>query len=465
MRDHWAVLEGWAVDSGTDSIGVRAHLERTRANTNLVQGVVSPALENGLGSLSFSYAASGGKVVYGVERSDEGNYHNWTPVAVYTNGAGASGERYVKIGKYFAGRLRVRIYGSAAEVANLLEKNPDCGYDPAWGWTDMSAKLIVDKLRAKDYPEDVNDNAWNAYNLLITDDAPDGQIYNNSGKSCFFNNHPTNDVYGAEEFRDDAPYLESPPLRGVGVGEIAFQYRLVPGTADAGADGHLVIKVAPSRDTPLAEWKTITNLVVSADGTAFMKFDNEKIFDEKNFVVRFYNPEVPGTPRPRIVIDNVLVTAPARASFKFEYVKLLPVQPLVGTNTIVEAKIMREIMNPKKIHIYCSYHKYGQGEQWGVENWFDPLTSDTVELESVGDKVYRTPADRGIPDTFAVDDIVEFVVWGVHDAIDLNAGDPPIRQGEETFETPAWYRTLDLLENEFVAMDQNVDKKAEGWSP
>ncbi len=466
MRQRWAILEGWATNNTAFKIGVE--FERSRANTNLVQGIVSPELENGMGSCSFSYFVSGGKVVYGIESTTEGDYHSWTPVAVYTNVAGDSGERYAKVGQYYGGRIRCCIYG-AQDVGSLLQKNPDCGYDPAWGFTDDSAKITIDNLRVKDYPEDKNDNAWNAYNLLITGDAPDGQVYNNSGKSCFFNNNPTNGVYGAEEFNEFDPYLESPPLSGVGVGEIAFQYRLVPGTADAGVNGTIVIKVAPRRDTPLAEWKTITNLVVSAGGTAFVKFDNEKIYDEKNYVVRFYNSKLPGT--PRFVIDNVLVTAPARPSFEFDYVRLLPAQPLAGTNTIVEARIMREIMNPQGIKIYVSYHKYDTNnvnDVWGVANWFNPLTSPKVELRSVGDKVYRTQDINGnltgIP-AFDVNDIVEFVVWGVHDAIDVNVGDTAILQAQETFEIPAWYRTADREANEFVPMDLNVDKEAEGWSP
>ena len=306
MSNHWAVLEGWTVRSGAFAIG--ANFDRTRANTNLVQGVVSPVLENGIGPCGFSYAVSGGRVVYGVERTDEDDGHSWTPMAVFANLSGDSGERYVGIGEHFAGRIRVRVYASAAEVEDLLLKNPGCGYDPAWGWTEGEAKLLLDNLRVKDHPEDVEDVAWRAYNLLITDNAPDGQIYCERGKSCFFNNSPTDGVYGIEEFNEDDPYLESPPLRGVGVGEIAFQYRLVPGTGEG--DGHLIVKAAPSRDTPSAEWTTITNLVVSADGTAFVKFEDEEIACETNFVVRFYNSTSPGT--PRIVIDNVLVAAPLR---------------------------------------------------------------------------------------------------------------------------------------------------------
>ena len=462
MRQRWAVFEGWVTNSGAFRVG--AEFERTRANTNLVQGVVSPELLNGIGSCSFSYDVRGGKVVYGVECTATNNYHIWIPVAVYTNAPGDSGERYAKVGKYYSGRIRVRIYG-ANDVGSLLAANEDCGYEPAWGYTDEAAKIKIDNLRVKDYPKDENDNAWNAYNLLITGDAPDGQVYNNSGKSCFFNNSPTDGVYGAEEFTEFDPYLESPPLSGVGVGEIAFQYRLVPGTAQANTDGTLVIKVAPRRDTPLNEWKTITNLVVSSSGTAFVKFDNEKIFDENNYVVRFYNSKLPNT--PRIVIDNVLVTAPARPSFEFEYVKLLPEQPLAGTNTVVEAKIMREVMNPKGIRIYVSWHKYDTNnvnDVWGVANWFNPLTSPKVELRSVADKVYRTPEGSGIP-AFDVDDIVEFVVWGVHDDINVNAGDSPIKQDETTFEVPEWYRTVDFDYKEVVAMDMNVDKEEEGWSP
>ncbi len=466
MKEKWAVLEGWTEKSGAFQIG--ANFDRTRANTNIIQGVVSPELVNGIGSCSFSYAASGGKVVYGVERSNYHDYNNWTPVAVYTNAAGQSGERYAKVGEYFSGRIRVRVYG-AHEVSDLLTRNPDCGYDPAWGGSDDNAKLLIDNLRVKDYPEDVNDNAWNAYNLLITGEpafVDAGLVFNNTGKSCFFNNNPTNGVYGAEEFTEDDPYLESPPLREVGVGEIAFQYRIVPGTAAAGTDAHIVVKVAPRRDTPLAEWKTITNLTISASGTAFVKFDNEKIFDERNFVVRFYNSKLPGT--PRFVIDNVLVTAPARPSFEFEYVHLLPAQPLAGTNTAVEAKIMREIMNPKNIKVYVSYHKYDTNDVndvWGVANWFDPLTSPKIELRAVGEKVYRTPDGTGIPDNFSVNDVVEFVVWGVHADINLNAGDTAIVQGRETFELPSWYRKLDLVQAEILPMDMNEDKALEGWSP
>ena len=464
MRDRWAVLEGWTTKSTSGSL-IGVNLVRTRANTNLVQGIVSPAMTNGIGSMNFSYSVTGGKVVYGIERSDRGNYHSWTPVAVFSSNAGASGEQYVKIGEYFGGRVRMRVYGENdipellnAEVA-LQDLGLTCGYTESMGYTDPGATIFVDNLKCKDYPEDINGNAWNAYNLLITSEAPDGQIYNNAGKSCFFNNSQTSGGYGAEQFLDDDPYLESPPLRGVGIGEIAFQYRQVPGTGTG--NGNIIIKVAPDRDFPTNRWVTLTNVTVSASGNAFVKFDNEKIFDEQNYVVRFYNSTAAGT--PKFILDNVLITAPARASFEFEYVKLLPEQPLVGSNVVVEAKIMREILSPKNIRVFCSYHTYEPGEKWGYKNWFDPVRSPRVELFNMGNKIYRS-VGGGIP-AGNVDEVVEYILWGTHGDIDIGKGDTPIVQSEETFECPEWYKTFDMDRKEVKVMDMNIDHAEDGWSP
>jgi hypothetical protein len=103
---------------------------------------------------------------------------------------------------------------------------------------------------------------------------------------------------------------------------------------------------------------------------------------------------------------------------------------------------------------------------WGVEKWFNPLTSPKVELKSVGDRVYRTPAGSGIPACFAIDDIVEYVVWGVHSAIDLDAHDAPMIQGADTFKNPEWYRKYDPSVNEVVSVNLNsTNVWPNGWSP
>lgn len=489
IRDHWAILEGWVANSGALRIG--ANFVRSRANPSLVQGVVSPVLTNGLGSISFAYSVTGGQVVYGVERTDAGGTdENWTPVAVYRDVPGPSGTRYVKIAAtntvlVTSHRVRVRIYGEG-DVGDLLSKNPECGYDPAWGHTAADAAILIDNLRVKDYPANKNDNAWIAYNLLITEGSStnmnlvagrtlvgSGLIYNNSGKSCFFNNSPTAGTYGSDNFNDDDPYLQTPPLYGVGVGEIAFHYRLVPDAEGNVADGEIRIEVSKVYEREWGhrdgEWTTITNITLSAsgdEGRVFVKFDNPKIFDEDHYVVRFYN--VRNASKSRFVIDNVLVTAPARPSFEFEFVRLSPVQPLAGTNTTVAAKIMRQILNPQNVKVYCSYHVYDRSNDqdvWGYRNWFKTNETGRVQLVSVGGNEYC--ATNGLP-AFDTDDLVEYVVWGVHDEINVNAGDNPIWQGAETFTNPEWYKTFNTTTEKIEPMDENGESDYETghtWSP
>ena len=464
MYDHWAVLEGVVKNAGAFQIG--AEFTRSRANPALAQGVVSPEMTNHIGSISFSYSVggeAGQHVAYAVEYTEEDDYTTWITKAVYTNAVGETGSRYEKIGKYYPGRVRVRILGDG---------------------TDPDATIVIDNLRTKDYPDN-NGNAWVAYNLLITEGNStnmnliagnslinSGLIYNNNGKSCFLNNSQTNGTYGTEVYGEDNPYLQTPPLTGVGVGEITFRYRLVPEADGTVRDGEINIVIGTEYEGEPGkrgdgEWKALTNITLSAtadEGSIFVPFSNDKIFEEDYFVVRFYNSTNTAT-RSRVVIDDVLVTAPARPSFEFEYVLLAPVQPLAGSNTTVEAKIMRQILNPQGIRIFCSWHTYSEGETWGYKNWLDPNdASCRVELAKVGDShVYR--AEGGIPGTNDIDDIVEYVVWGRHAAIDIEHGDPPIVQGLDTFENPEWYKTFNASSMTMSDLDMNADHAQEGWSP
>lgn len=464
MFDHWAVLEGVVKNAGAFQIG--AEFTRSRANPALAQGVVSPEMTNHIGSISFSYSVggeAGQHVAYAVEYTEEDDYTTWITKAVYTNAVGETGSRYEKIGKYYPGRVRVRILGDG---------------------TDPDATIVIDNLRTKDYPDN-NGNAWVAYNLLITEGnstnmnlvagrtlVDSGLIYNNNGKSCFLNNSQTNGTYGTEVYGEDNPYLQTPPLTGVGVGEITFRYRLVPEADGTVRDGEINIVIGTEYEGEPGkrgdgEWKALTNITLSAtadEGSIFVPFSNDKIFEEDYFVVRFYNSTNTAT-RSRVVIDDVLVTAPARPSFEFEYVTLAPIQPLAGSNTTVEAKIMRQILNPQGIRIFCSWHTYSEGETWGYKNWLDPNdASCRVELAKVGDShVYR--AEGGIPGTNDIDDIVEYVVWGRHAEIDIEHGDPPIVQGLETFENPEWYKTFNASSMTMSDLDMNADHVQEGWSP
>ena len=420
----WTILEGWTTNT---FVGSEVIFDRSRANTNLVQGLLTPVLTNGLGSVTFTYRVTGqGQAVYAVERTAERMIDTWETVAVYTNSARESGSRYTKIATTMKGRGRIRI--------RLLDE------------TSKSAALHIDNVIAKDYPPRDN-TTWLAYNARITDKIDDPTlIYNGTGKSAFLNNDTRKDVVGTEVLQEHEPFIQSPEV-GTGIGEISFVYR--PFTP--GQQSEIIVKVAPSENIPESEWKVVTNLTVSGDAS-YIQFSDPTIFDIHDKVLRIYAKT--GSPG-RFAIDNILVTEPVRAGYEIFDVRLLPEQPISGKNTTVEAEIGRFMMDPKDIELYVSY-RLG-ADDWGYTNWWKRADSaNRARLYRVGpegSRLYRTADNLGIPAS-ATDDIVQYVVWGIHSEIDQYSSDV-IFQGTNTFANPEWYGKFDL----------NEKHASEGWSP
>jgi hypothetical protein len=418
----WAVLEGMV----TNALSVRGndvHLERSRANPSLDQALVSPVLTNGIGILNFVYTVSGGTAIYAVERTDEGVQQNWTTIATFTNTVGQTGTRYVAVRENFTGRIRIRMLATS----------------------NINAKLMIDDAEARDYPPR-DDTTWQAYNVLVTD-LQTNRLY--SGQSCYLNNSATAGVGGTGvALSEHQPFVQTPSV-GTGIGEIAFWYRSWSGTPTT-----LTLKVAPTPDTPDANWVLITNLTVS--GTSYVYFNNPNIYDLDNHVLRVYSST---NGADRICIDNVLVTEPVRASFEIQSVRLDPAQPLVNAPVAVEVDIGRFLMNPKNVRVYLSYH--AGSNDWGTANWWTPEntpTSRRLELLAIapGSRTYRTPSGTPIPASFTIDSVVQYLAWGTHYEVDANASNPSmIVQGTAPFVNPAWYAPINL----------NSNYVTKGWSP
>lgn len=431
----WAVLEGWVTNALTSSgvadptRGNEVVFDRSRANTNLVQALVSPVLTNGIGSISFTYEAkSGSKIVYAVERSEESLPNKWITMNVYTNASGDTGSRYVKVAESFEGRIRVRM---------SEESDPD-------------AAISFDNFLAKDYPPR-DATTWQAYNAKITGtDTEGGRLFNGLGRTAFLNNSATDQVVGNEILDEYQPFIQTPSV-GTGIGEIAFQFRAYT----EGEAALLVVKGAPSAETPEENWVTITNFVVTSGEWDY--FDNEKIYDLQNKVVRFYsvtnNIHYPG----RVCLDNVLVTEPVRAGYEIASVTLDPVQPLAGSNVNITVEIDRFLMNPQGIEIYCSYHV--GTNTWGYTNWWTRAATEgskRILLHRVGgatSRIYSTTNGVPLP-AGNVDEVVQFVVWGIHNDIDPNS-DLVIFENADAFTNPSWYTPVDL----------NQTYASQGWSP
>ena len=423
----WAVLEGVVTNSTYNPGNNDVHLEKSRANPVLVQALVSPVLTNGIGTINFAYRVSGGTAVYAIDRTDLGVQENWTQIAVFTNTpSDPRGFCYVPIRENFTGRIRVRLTG---------DSHPD-------------AKLMIDDVEARDYPPR-DDTTWQAYNVLVTDEQTN-RFY--SGQSCYLNNSATDKVSGTGvSLSEHQPFVQTPSV-GTGIGEIAFWFRSWTGTTPT----VLTLKAAPSADTPDDQWVLITNLAVSA-GTSFVYFNNPRIYDLDNHVLRLYG-DTNGT--DRVCLDNVLITEPVRASFEIQSVRLDPEQPLVSGPVAVVVDIGRFLMNPQNVRIFLSYNP--SSNVWGVANWWTSgvsSKSQKIELLPVapGSRTYRTADDQRIP-AAAVDKVIQFRAWGTHyEPAEGGSPENPSKvfQTTNTFTNPEWYFPVDI----------NALYEAQGWSP
>lgn len=424
----WLVLEGWVTTRGSNEDKVQ--FDRTRANTNLVQALISPYLTNNIGEVIFNWRASGiSNVVYIVERSAPGSSSTWDIEKTVTNST-LSGKEQVAFGTDFPGRIRIRV-GAATKA-------------DAW--------FEIDNLVVRDYPPRDN-TTWQAYNALISSEQTSKAFEptDPTAKTAYLNNSTTNDVKG--ELKDSQPYIQTPEV-GTGIGEIAFWYRVWD---TQGGPAKISLQAAP--DAESGSWKELTNIVVEAGQTDYVYFWDDDIFEPDNKVLRIYCI-TNETYKNRVCIDNVLMTEPVRPGYEFRAVTLSPEQPLVGQQPGLEVEIGRFIMNPEQIKIYVSY--LVGTNTWGYTNWWTSAYPQKIELEEVAPRIYRTPEGLKLP-SGAIDEVVQFIVWGVHSKIQVEQGDKPIYQGTNAFINPAWHFPVDL--NGMPSLDNPAGKGAYGWSP
>lgn len=436
----WLALEGWVTNSA-GSRGGEVQFDRSRANTNLVQGLITPYLTNNIGSIAFDWRASGiGDVVFAIERTAEGAESTWVPVQTITN-ATLEGSEFLAIRTDFPGRIRVRVCVG----------------------TKLDGVLKIDNLTVRDNPP-ADDTSWKAYNALITG-VGSHQVRafepNTPGvQTAYLNNSATNGTALNEVLDEHLAYVQTPKV-GTGIGEIAFWYRI---WNSAGGPGTISLQVAPSADLPDTQWTTLTNIVVPADQTDYIYYSDSLIYEPDNKVLRIYCLPTGN----RVCIDNVLMTEPVRAGYEFRTVKLLPEQPVVGQPPGLEVEVGRYIMNPEGIRIFVSwtntpYVSLTNGTAvWGYTNWWNK-TYPRLELVPDEDapRIYRLPEESVLP-AGNIDDVVQFIVWGTHSEIDLNTHQP-IVQDATSFTNAPWYYPVDL--NAISSELNPAGMGNTGWSP
>jgi hypothetical protein len=423
----WAMFEGWVTNFGGFTW---ASFDATRGDPALFQGLLSPVLSNGMGSLGFIVrfgGPAGATNVYRVGRTQPGNLSVWDTVQTFTNVVGdPDANQYVPV------------LLTAAQTGNgrIRVESVRAGSSPG-------AILYVRNAVARSFPP-TDDASWLVYNALIS------AITNNpySGKSCTLNNHPTNGVASPNPgwLGVDNPYLQTPKVV-TGIGEIAFQARAL-----TNQPAYVRIMVAPDASYPLSQWVLLTNFVVTSTAWTNISFQP---YDTDNKVMRIYTETNAFVYQNcgRLCLDNVLMAEPVRAGFEIVNVALNPVQPLYTNSVAVTATIGKFLMNPRNVKVYLSYNL--GTNRWGYANYRgrDLLPSNTcvtVPMVQTAPGAFTYVATTNIPQR-SVDEVVQYVVWGTYSGIVGRA----IIQNVDSFVNPPWYYPVDL----------NVAHSNAGWSP
>jgi hypothetical protein len=412
----WLIMEGWMNTSPGANKAGEAQFIRNRANSNLVQALVSPYLNNNIGSIAFDWRANGvSNVVFAIDRTyGEPPNANWaaSPVLIVTNDA-LSGTVNLPIrGELLPGRLRIRICEG----------------------TTPNAEFKIDNLIVRDYPKKDVNTTWEAYNALITEAQP-SRAYEPTlpgAQTAFLNNHPTNGVAQPRRLDESQPYIQTPKV-GTGIGEITFWYRVW----DTNSSAEISLQVAKDEGGP---WKPLTNIVVASTDTNYLFFSNATLYEPEYTILRIYGST--NAPYNRVCLDNVLMAESVRPSYVIQKVSLLPEQPLVGEGAGLKVDIGYFIMNPTNIRIYAS--TFIGTNTWGYTNWWSTAYTKIELTNSPGaPRVFQTPTNVFLPNTAttAVDDVVQFFVWGDYGGIDTNH---PIVLGTNAFVNPTWYFPADL---------------------
>ena len=446
----------------TSSGNRRLALTTSRANPSLYQMVSTPEMLEGVGTISFNYAASGGKVVFAVERNIvSGSYDDdagYTQVGeTVTAVAGESGEVFRAIRQDMTGKIRVRVLQE--------ESDPD-------------ATLYIDNLFAKSYPPD-DGRSWRSYNSLIV--APtrnkktDALQFEEdvSTQTAFLNNSVDEDTRANETEDEHLPFVQSPVI-DTGIGEIGFWYRVWDPKNTT--PGRITLWVADTPDAEEHEWRQITvdDLAKPEDETDLEKmaawevqtnqfssltcitngayqYFTAEICNDTNYVLRICS-DTNGT--QRVAIDNVIVTEPVRASIDVVEVTMFSERgeriPLVNERVGFEVGLGNPRMNPTDIHVYADY--YIGTNIWGVANWSaNPRLYKHIELTEVAIEdpeahlpsvkyLYRSsPGDMIEP--LLEEKVTSYVQYRIRVTYTGTFAHPVLNA---SFSNPPWYEPVDL---------------------
>ena len=363
--------------------GRRYELNRSRANPNRVQAITTPQLLHGVGDLLFTYEVAKHPVEVAVQLGDS-TQSEWSDLDCKLLPVGSEGSIYVPCLSNKAGRLRI------------VARTPDGAEAGALG------TLYVDNVRATDYPN-VGDTSWEVYNALVStfpetvsqrtspsltplqlrllkfDGATDAAA---TYRSAVLNDGPANQTLQGHVFNEHVPFVQTPSIE-TGVGEVSFWYRASPD--NNGSPAKLELQVATVGTTPDSEWRPLTEddlywndkLYTTADDDPEYVRQRDALNALTNIVVKpgkendwtYFNVEfyekdyrmlrlVVGETNNcnRVMLDNVLITEPVRASVDVGSIEFLPQIPLCTGSTDAKVTLVNPRMHPENIRVYLDWY-------------------------------------------------------------------------------------------------------------
>ena len=357
--------------------GRKWELAISRANPDEPQAVTTPFMEHGVGDIMFSYQVVNGPVTFVVELVDEDDGSIATVGSLTAQPSDQTASFYAPGLKTTTGRLRVRTIPPGRPYQDEKEQTQTSG-------SDVKGVLYVDNLIAHDYPNDA-DTSWEAYNMLISSfitpsDSPlrtslswrkdlkfDGRSSQfDAYRSAVFNDATDHETLQGYVLDEHEPFLQTPSI-ATGIGEVSFWYRAAPGNT---APGHIRLMVANSSLEEDARWVELTTndlnittgrierereamAAITNITTETWTYFSAEFFQGDYRMLRLYT----GTnDNARVLIDNVLITEPVRASIDVGSVDFLPGIPLCTTNTGARVKLVNPRKNPENIRVFIDWY-------------------------------------------------------------------------------------------------------------
>ena len=409
-RDARRLTDSWkatfaVVRNKADRTGKCYELDRTRTNygteaTAYAQSIVTPLLLDGIGDLWFRYQAKTHPVSFVVQKGDATGT-SWEDLASFTAEPTDDDTDwtpcYVPCLRRESGRMRI-----------LTKPYPATG-------AQQLGTLLVDDLRATDYPNDGN-SSWEAYNVQVSSFPADMQVRAPANwpaqkanyvrekfdggstaaasyRSAVLNDSPVDNTYNQYVFDGSSPYVQTPSIE-TGVGEVSFWYRSSPDNGDEPARLRLLVSTSPSPNE--ADWKELTVADLNTNAVDYIAQSNAlerlqaipkgdwtyfsaEFYQQEYKLLRFYSGtnDVPN----RVMIDNVLITEPVRSSIDVGPIEFDPGVPLCTKDTAVKIRLVNPRMNPHDIRVYLDWYATSAPKRdVFVTNTYDIITVRTNQV-------------------------------------------------------------------------------------